>query len=113
MDLSEMFGGAMEVAKHEVEKHRAANTKECGCVPVGAFVARLIKKWPSPVLVESGELDPADMDGEGAMPELTLYRPYKRAVQIIGRADLDALADLLTSNGYGRQGRGGRKARGA
>lgn len=103
MDLSELFGGALAHAKEEHAKHIAAETREIGCVPLGPMVGRLIKKWPSPALVEAGDLDTDLMDGEGALPELCLYRPGKQNMVVIrGRESLDALADLLAAGGYGK-----------
>lgn len=102
MDLSELFGGALAHAKEEHAKHIAAETREIGCVPLGPVVGRLLKKWPSPALVEAGDLDADLMDGEGALPELYLYRPGKQVVIVSGRESLDALADLLAAGGYGK-----------
>jgi len=100
MDFGDLLASGLSSLREEAEKHKCAEIRECGCAPIGGWVARLIKRWPSPALISEG-LDPDEMDGDGARPELMIYRLNKRAIQITGRSDLDALADLLTSNGYG------------
>lgn len=53
----------------------------------------------------SGGIDqiPDMMAGDGSLPKLALYRIDKKAIVIRGRSGLDALADLLVSNGFGKR----------
>lgn len=104
MGLEEFLNAAQEMTQKLHEKYAPADTQECGCIPLGEWVARLTKRWPSDTLIQAGELDTEAMDRRGALPVLTIYRPDQPAVVIQGRTSIDALADLLTSNGYGVAG---------
>lgn len=105
MDMHDIMAAMQEHAKAAHYKHHATEVRELGCVPLGPMVARLTKKWPSAALVADGTLAAEEMDGDGGLPEVYLYRPGRRMVEIQGRANLDALADMLNGAGYGNAGR--------
>lgn len=107
MGLRDQMLEMESVVREHRERLRDEEARECGMIPIGSWVARLVRRFPNKFIVDTGEIDPAVMDGGGAMPELEIYRPGKKSVVIRGRKSLDELVDLLARNGYGTSKRGG------